>query len=74
MLSQPSYERGQEKPTALAISDSPAMRSANQERETLPVAPATKKGRCPLRDKVTSSAYSLVPSRSGSAKDGAWRS
>jgi len=32
------YERGEETPTAPAISDSPSMRSADQERETLPLA------------------------------------
>jgi hypothetical protein len=31
------YERGQEKPTTRAISDSPSVRSPDQERETLPV-------------------------------------
>jgi hypothetical protein len=32
-----AYKGGQEKPTTRAISDSPAVRSADQERETLPV-------------------------------------
>jgi hypothetical protein len=40
---QRDYERGQETPTTRAISDSPSMRSADQERETLPVA-SDKKG------------------------------
>jgi hypothetical protein len=35
---QQAYERGQEKPTTRAISDSPSVRSADQEREALPVA------------------------------------
>jgi hypothetical protein len=35
---QRGYERDQEKPTTRAISNSPAVRSADQERQTLPVA------------------------------------
>ena len=42
-----AYERGQEKPATRAISDSPSVRSANQEREALPVA-SDKKRRCRL--------------------------
>jgi hypothetical protein len=34
---QQACERGQEKPATSAISDSPAVRSADQERETLPL-------------------------------------
>jgi hypothetical protein len=34
---QQGYEHAQEEPTARAISDSSAVRSANEERETLPV-------------------------------------
>jgi hypothetical protein len=40
---QRAYERAQEKPTTRAISDSPAVRSADQEREALPVT-SDKKG------------------------------
>jgi hypothetical protein len=32
-----AYERGPKEPAALAISESPSVRSANQEREALPV-------------------------------------
>jgi hypothetical protein len=35
---QRGYERAQEKPATRAISDSPSVRSANQERQALPVA------------------------------------
>jgi hypothetical protein len=40
---QRGYERDQEKPTTRAISDSPAVRSTDQEREALPVT-SDKKG------------------------------
>jgi hypothetical protein len=40
---QRAYERAQEKPTTRAISDSPAVRSADQKREALPVT-SDKKG------------------------------
>jgi hypothetical protein len=40
---QRGYERAQEKPTTRAISDSPAMRSADEERETLPIASDEKR-------------------------------
>jgi hypothetical protein len=40
---QRAYERAQEKPTTRAISDSPAVRSTDQEREALPVT-SDKKG------------------------------
>jgi hypothetical protein len=40
---QRAYERAQGKPTARAISDSPAVRSADQKREALPVT-SDKKG------------------------------
>jgi hypothetical protein len=40
---QRGYDRGEEKPTTFAISDSPAVRSADQERQTLPVT-SDKKG------------------------------
>jgi hypothetical protein len=35
---QRGYERAKEKPATRAISDSPSVRSADQEREALPVA------------------------------------
>jgi hypothetical protein len=41
------YERGQEKPTTRAISESPSVRSADQEREALPVA-SDEKGTLPI--------------------------
>jgi hypothetical protein len=44
---QRGYERDQEKPTTRAISDSPAVWSADQERQTLPVT-SDKKGPLPI--------------------------
>jgi hypothetical protein len=46
-IEQQAYECGQEKPATCAISDSPPMRSADQERETLPVT-SDEKGALPI--------------------------
>ena len=44
---QQAYERGREKPTTRAISESPSVRSANQERGALPVT-SDEKGALPI--------------------------
>jgi hypothetical protein len=44
---QRGYDRGEEKPTTFAISDSPAVRSADQERQTLPIT-SDQKGALPI--------------------------
>jgi hypothetical protein len=44
---QRPYERAQEKPTTRAISDSPAVRGADEEREALPVT-SDEKGALPI--------------------------
>jgi hypothetical protein len=46
-IEQQGYERAQEKPTTPAISDSPSVRRADEERETLPVA-SDEKGTLPI--------------------------
>jgi hypothetical protein len=44
---QRAYEREKAEPAARAISDSPAVRGANKERETLPVT-SDEKGALPI--------------------------